>query len=474
MSYNGRPYVNVNKWAMIPTDLKMLAHAVKLMFGRPSRVARRQSGLTATDALFNLCKVILLDDVMRKRRQCVRFGELTILDSTVPPFPSKGLDRRLFNYLNNLDVTEIPSSIVSISTTHACPYSCAFCSVGARKDTSRDLDEALLMRIIDRLRALGVPSLILHGGEPFFQFDRFLRLMSHAGPDFCLWMFTTGWGATVERCAELKAAGLFGVWISLDHFDPKKHNAMRGNGEAFAQATAAVKAFKAAGVYTCLSMVPTDDLLEPEGFKRYYDFARELGVAEIRVMEKKPSGRESCRGVTPHSPVLARLQKELHEDRAFADHPPLSGLSTWLERDEALGCQCRFEYLFITADGEVQPCEVSEISFGNVKEEDFLAIYARIREAFPRPSTGCIPMVMFPEIFEYKRASMSMSSAQRAQLASEIMEGFRRRGALPGPFRFLWPYYERRLRAYRARRAEAPRNESSSKVIPSTCAPCQT
>ena len=92
---------------------------------------------------------------------------------------------------------------------------------------------------------------------------------------------------------------------------------MRGNPQAFENACKAVEHFKAAGVYTCLSLVPPPDLLEPENFKKYYDLARDLGAAEIRVMEVKPSGREACQGVIAHSPILENLQKELFKDPAY-------------------------------------------------------------------------------------------------------------------------------------------------------------
>jgi radical SAM superfamily enzyme YgiQ (UPF0313 family) len=65
----------------------------------------------------------------------VRFGDLAVLDSTFPPYPSAALDKRLFNYINNLDLSTIPPGIVSISTTNGCPYSCAFCSTNSRTRT---------------------------------------------------------------------------------------------------------------------------------------------------------------------------------------------------------------------------------------------------------------------------------------------------------------------------------------------------
>ncbi len=35
-------------------------------------------------------------------------------------------------------------------------------------------------------------TIILHGGEPLYRYDRFLRLVKHVSKDTCLWMFTTG------------------------------------------------------------------------------------------------------------------------------------------------------------------------------------------------------------------------------------------------------------------------------------------
>ncbi|MBM3302163.1 MAG: radical SAM protein, partial [Deltaproteobacteria bacterium] len=322
--------------------------------------------------------------------------------------------------------------------------------------------EELLKKTITDIENLGVPTIVLHGGEPMYRYDRFLRLVRHVRDDTCLWMFTTGYGVTAENAKELKDSGLFGVWVSLDHYEPEVHNKLRGNAQAFENVCNAVEHFKAAGVYTCLSLVPPDELLEPENFKRYYDFAKELGVAEIRVMERKPSGREACRGVTPHSPVLERLQKDLHNDPSYRSHPPLSGLSTWLEKDPAFGCQCRFEYLFITSEGDVQPCEVSEISFGNINEEEFPEIYKRICRAFPAPSTGCIPMVMYPEIREYQSVKHQLSSEERAKIAAQVTSGFQAKGKVPGAYTAIWSMYQHRLSYYRKRKAAA----SNSSAIP--------
>jgi MoaA/NifB/PqqE/SkfB family radical SAM enzyme len=453
MTVNPIEPVNLSGIDSFIADLKISWRALVVMLKAENRAARRAKGISPADAFFNFIKLSFLQSTVLKYRRMVKFGEQVLMDSTFPPFPSRAFDKRMRNYVNNLDLTELPTGIVSISTTNACPYACAFCSTNARRETDTDLDEELLKQTISKVEALGVPSMILHGGEPLYRYDRFLRLVKHVSNETCLWMFTTGYGATREKAQELKDNGLFGVWVSLDHFKPEVHNRMRGNPQAFENACKAVEYFKAAGVYTCLSLVPPPDLLEPENFKKYYDLARDLGAAEIRVMEVKPSGREACQGVIAHSPILESLQKELFKDRAYRHYPPLSGLSTWLEKDPALGCQCRFEYLFITSTGEVQPCEAAEISFGNIQEEDFLDIYKRACKAFPQPATGCIPMVMFNEVREFQTVKDQLSSAEKSERSTSIMAGFQSRGIIPGAYRSLWSMYQRRLRAYHNRRA---------------------
>jgi MoaA/NifB/PqqE/SkfB family radical SAM enzyme len=432
---------------------RFFVSALKTLMDRENIAKRRNKGLNINDSLFNFVKLTFLENAVLKYRRMVQFGDQVVLDSTFPPFPSKAFDKRIMNYVNNLDMKEVPTGIVSISTTNCCPYSCPFCSTNARRVTSSDLDEELLKVTITAVEEMGVPSIILHGGEPMYRYDRFLRLVKHVNSDTCLWMFTSGYGVTQERADELKQNGLFGVWVSLDHFVPDVHNSFRGSPKAFDRACEAIKFFKRAGVYTCLSLVPPDDLLKPENFIKYYDLAKSLGVAEIRVMEKKPSGREANRGVLAHSPLLANLQKKLYADPRYANHPPLSGLSTWLEKDQALGCQCRFEYLFITSTGDVQPCEVSEVTFGNIKEESFQTIYSRISKSFSRCSTGCIPMVMFPEIREYQKDRPRMSYLEKTDRAAKIIEGFQEKGSIPGAYSPIWSYYEKRLKLFHKRQA---------------------
>ena len=101
----------------------------------------------------------------------------------------------------------------------------------------------------------------------------------------------------------------------------------------------------------------------------------------------------------------------------------------------------------------VQPCEATEISFGNIKKESFPVIYERICKAFPNPATGCIPMVMFPEIRNYHKMKDLMSAGEITSLSAKITKDFQKKGNIPGPYKIMWSTYLKRLRIYQNRRS---------------------
>jgi MoaA/NifB/PqqE/SkfB family radical SAM enzyme len=62
----------------------------------------------------------------------------------------------------------------------------------------------------------------------------------------------------------------------------------------------------------------------------------------------------------------------------------------FLESPAFFGCQAGFSFLYVTAGGEVCPCDFVGESFGNAYREDLGAILARLRERFPRPTCRCL------------------------------------------------------------------------------------
>jgi hypothetical protein len=62
-------------------------------------------------------------------------------------------------------------------------------------------------------------------------------------------------------------------------------------------------------------------------------------------------------------------------------------------------------------------------------------------------------MVMYPEVRDYQKVKAQLSSPEKSELSTKIMQGFQEKGSIPGAYRKIWPTYEQRLRAYQLRRS---------------------
>jgi radical SAM protein len=121
--------------------------------------------------------------------------------------------------------------IVIWEVTRACALACLHCRADAiaRRDP-RELTTEEGYRLVDQIVDFGkpYPLLVLTGGDPMWRKDLadLVAYAAAAGLSVALTPSGTG-AATKTRLAELKAAGLSRVAVSLDGPDPATHDAFR-------------------------------------------------------------------------------------------------------------------------------------------------------------------------------------------------------------------------------------------------------
>jgi hypothetical protein len=201
---------------------------------------------------------------------------------------------------------------------------------------------------------------------------------------------TTGEGLSAVRAAELARRGVFAVGISLDSAEEAEHDRLRGRPGAFRTALAALRTAAAAGLYPYVVSVATRGFLERGRFMRFLDFARGAGALEVHLLEPSATGRLAGR----EDVCLAGGERQLildyqREVAGREDLPVLSSFS-YLESAEAFGCGAGLTHLYIDGSGEVCPCNLVPLSFGNVAAGGLSAALGRMGEHFRRPRTGCV------------------------------------------------------------------------------------
>lgn len=318
--------------------------------------------------------------------KAVRFGDRFVINTHFPPFPSGAFDNLAehFGALGQLDNRRLYS--VTFGVTNRCGYRCWHCYNAGRQQQDMTLDE--VRRIARQLSDLGSVMVTLSGGEPLLRKD-LEEITGSFGDRSCLMLNTTGAGLTETRARSLKKAGLFAVGVSLDSLDPEEHDRKRGKKGAFRTALRALTLASETGLYPYIVTVASRELLAPERFMRFMEFAGSSRAREIHLLEPCPTGRLAGRDdVVLGSAERKRILQYQREVAARDDLPVLSTF-LYLESPKAFGCGAGLTYLYIDGSGEVCPCNLIPLSFGNALEEPLTEILDRMGRHFAKPRVSC-------------------------------------------------------------------------------------
>ena len=308
-------------------------------------------------------------------------GGRLVIHSHLPPLNSRAYARFIDEHL--LAASPGPSH-AQIGVTDVCPQNCAYCYNRGRKGVVMETET--ILRLIRDLKSLGVFWIGLTGGEPLLNRD-LVRIVKAIGEDCSSKLFTTGHGLTRELAAELKAAGLFYVTVSLDTRDEKTHDRIRGYRGAFRTALRAIEMFRQAGdMHVSVSTVLSGRMLRPENVEDFLGFISRLEVDEAWLSEAKPSLQGGA-GI----PVITESERAALLDMQDAYNRRGGMTVNYLghfEDRSRFGCTAGTKMIYVDPFGEVSPCVFIPMTFGNVREKPLRDLYREMRSHFP-PSGRC-------------------------------------------------------------------------------------
>jgi MoaA/NifB/PqqE/SkfB family radical SAM enzyme len=342
-----------------------------------------------------------------RNTQVVQIGRYYHFSLVEPRWPSTAYDEVIARGGLNLGAAgttgkaQIGMAILGVGAS--CPYRCEHCYERANLDGNEGVPVERWRRLVAELQDTSVGVVVLSGGEPFERFDDVLDLVrttNKARSD--VHVHTTGHGASPERVAALVGAGLAGAGVALDHPEASRHDAFRGWPGAFDAATRALRLFAEAGIFAYVNCTLTRDLVRDSGLERLHALARGLGAGAIQLLEPKPCGAwagadlEAVYGPEERATVREFFRASRRSARLAGG--PVVYWPADAESPEKLGCLMGgLSHLYVDSHGHVEPCVFLPVSFGNVLEEPFAAIYQRMREAVPRPLHARCPSLQLAE-----------------------------------------------------------------------------
>ena len=265
--------------------------------------------------------------------------------------------------------------------TNRCPLSCQHCYEWDNISQSDRLDIDSLENILDIFKSNGIRHIQFSGGEPLVRFNDLTRLIEKASPTIESWLLTSGFGLTQEKAFTLKQAGLTGVNISLDHWNPAQHNQFRNNEKSFSMVTNAAQNCRNAGIIVSLSLCATSQFVNEENLEKYALHAKEIGANFIRILEPRAVGKFQGKQVGLDSKqvkILSDFTLRMNANPNYKDFPIVVFFGYHQRKLGCFGAGNR--YLYVDPNGDVHACPFCRGKIDNILEIPFAQIIQKMRK----------------------------------------------------------------------------------------------
>ena len=369
-----------------------------------------------------------------KNSKYIYYNGRVFMDCFAPGWPGKVFDQALELLLANLGrgpdqwQPYIPSLIFAI--TKKCVYRCEHCYAIQTLGGKDVLTAQDLLSIAHQFQDIGVGVMSWEGGEALLRFDDLLMLIRETRGRSESILATTAYGLDADKVQRLRQAGLDTAIISLDHYDPDKHNAFRGNKKAFDMAVNGVRLFRENGVLPSIAICATREIMDEGGLDQYIELAKDIGAGFVQILDATPSGNYLGKDVMLTGAQMREIKDfhiRINTDPRYRDYPSVQARAL-LEDEEHFGCAAGNALVYVDSSGNLQSCDLLQISHGNVLEEDVATVYHRMREYFPHATRGrCPAQTLHKQIHKVYEKTGALPLPQEE--CEHILEKIKKRGA---------------------------------------------
>ena len=309
------------------------------------------------------------------------------------PIISRILSRITVSRSNNeptLSEQRSPDLVAMIAVTYQCQCNCHHCCSSffeCNKDKEFTTEE--IKDIIRQCADMKCRTIHFFGGEPLMREDiiELIRYTTELGLDTV--MDTNGCALDEEMGDKLAEAGMTIVMVSIDGTIPEVHDTQRRFPGLWHKAIRAVEIMRDRGVETRIGTVVDKEKLANGDFAKMLQLADDMGV-KVRVFVPIMAGKwGKAEDVLLSDEEIAKMKSMLVPGKFFWEQESCNG------PDKQFICNAATKGgLYVTAYGDVTPCSVIPLSFGNVKDEPLADIVERMFKHPMYQKAGCTDCLM--------------------------------------------------------------------------------
>lgn len=240
--------------------------------------------------------------------------------------------------------------------TNTCNYHCSYCMFSCEAQKyDNELNTEEVMQAIKDLKENNFTYIKFTGGEPFIRKDMIEILKYASKLGFDMDISTNASLLTSEIVKKLKSINFSMVHVSLDGYDKKSHEFVRGNN-TFEPTIRGIKLLTENGIYTRLGTVIYSQ--NENDLEKIVKLASELKVNEIIFSFMEPMGRVKENDELLSKRTAESVKQEIENLIVKYDKKIKVKYSLYENKfckSEEI-CPAINKFLYINNLGEVSPC----------------------------------------------------------------------------------------------------------------------
>lgn len=279
----------------------------------------------------------------------------------------------LSGYFKTLVLRKDVLRSIELAITYNCQAKCHKCYATNLYDSERTtLTPSQIQEIINQACKLGLIHVNLTGGEPLLHKDLLEIIKICSKKNIMVSVVTNGMLLTEKRVREMKESGLNTVQLSLDSAEGSIHDSLRGMPGCYDQIMESVKWFKKYKINVCFSTV-----LSPETTSNFEGMQKLLKLTEAKKVFLLICDSAAVGGWKGQKEKMFSCRERDSILEELMRHPNARHHFMYNFRFKA-GCPAGLEKIYITAYGDVTPCDLIHEFFGNVLDEPLSQIWKRM------------------------------------------------------------------------------------------------
>jgi GTP 3',8-cyclase len=277
-----------------------------------------------------------------------------------------------------------PVTNLRISLTSRCNLSCIYCHAEGEKDPAAEMSADEIIAIMEMAAKFGIKTIKFTGGEPLIRPD-ILKII-RAVPEGIECSITTNGILLADMAADLKAAGLRRVNVSLDSLNPATYKRITGSDRLSEVLAGIDMALKVGLTPVKLNMVVLQGINDNEvdDFLAYVRNNRNLVLQLIELMHfNNCDYHGDLNGVEDSLAARSEqiLTRRMHHRKKYC----LDGAEVEVVRPLHNTEFCAFcNRLRVTSDGKLKPCLLRTDNHVTIRGKKGAELEALFQEAVAR------------------------------------------------------------------------------------------